>query len=159
MSIVSCFPGCLLTLLLAKLQAVVRSLKVLTGPLCQGPWVNTAADWDLQQSLAEEKERSSEDLLYYSLPAFQSSKSLCCLPKSHVVYSSMWLVRLPSFQTLAGCNHVLVRGSYQQQRKEEEKLLAATQEMTKAMCLQPSFQHSHLGLLHSLITVLTRNQE
>lgn len=38
---------------LAQLQARVRGLKVLTGPLCQGTWVNIAADWDLAQSHAE----------------------------------------------------------------------------------------------------------
>lgn len=98
-----------------------------TGPLCQGPWVNTAADWDLQHSLADEKEGHKA---FYSLPAFQSAQSLRCLPKSHVVYSSMWpRCASAKFSTQAECNHVLVRGSYQQRRKEGEKnILAAAQE-------------------------------
>lgn len=41
---------------LAELQAVVRGLRALTGPLCQGSWVNTAADRKLLRSLARQKE-------------------------------------------------------------------------------------------------------
>ena len=57
---------------------------MLTGPLCQGPWVNTAADWDVQRSLAVEKDMKVVQEAF--LPA-QSSR---CLPKSYVVYASMW---------------------------------------------------------------------